>query len=283
MPSLNDPYGVLADAVDVVCEKCRRELDLVWDLGKAEFCCPRCRPVKRVSYTRCDECGCGLDWYDEWYRYVCPQCGMSKEGDCPYLRKEQSVKEAYSGPLKHFWFWINNVLGQEPASELGDAFNLLEKMKDLMKRDEISAPSVDDCRRWLKELGRSKLYKNTTQILKWLTNADHPPIDERAVEKAKVRFCNMLRIREKLNLGGNRRYYPFYIYKIFDEILEGEQRWVLSYIHLQSEKTRKKCDKEWKKIEEELEKEIFDGYYSDEAVGMLSPNYPGHVTSCALI
>ena len=152
-------------------------------------------------------------------------------------------------------------------SELGDTFNL-EKMKDLRNRDKISAPSVDDCRRWLKELGRSKLYKNTTRILKWLTNADHPLIDERAIEKTKVRFCCLLRIREKLYLGGNRRYYPFYIYKIFDEIVEGEQRSVLSYIDLQGEKTRKKCDKEWKKIEEELEKEITDGYYSNEAVGM---------------
>ena len=156
---------MLADAADVVCEECGHELDLVWDLGKAEFCCPRCRPVERVSYTRCDECVCGLDWCDEWYCNVCPQCGMSKEGDCPYLRKEPS---AQYDPLKHFWFWITHILGRESVSELGDAFNLLEKMKDLMNRDKISAPSVDECRCWLKELGRSKLYKNTTQILKWL-------------------------------------------------------------------------------------------------------------------
>ena len=80
---------------------------------------------------------------------------------------------------------------------------------------------------------------------------------------AKVRFCNLLRIREKLNPGGNRCNYPFYIYKIFEEILEGEQRWVLSYIHVQSEKTRKNYDKnydiEWRKKKEELEKGISDG------------------------
>ena len=67
-------------------------------------------------------------------------------------------------------------------------------------------------------------------------------------------FCCMLRIREKLGLGGNKCYHPFYICKIFDEILEGNQRWVLSYIYLQSEKTRKMCDKEWKKIKAELAK-----------------------------
>ena len=67
-------------------------------------------------------------------------------------------------------------------------------------------------------------------------------------------FCRMLRIRQKLGLGDNRCYYPFYIYKILDKILEGEQRWVLSYIHLQSEKTRKRCDIDWKKIRVELDR-----------------------------
>ena len=61
-------------------------------------------------------------------------------------------------------------------------------------------------------------------------------------------FCSILRMREKLEICCNRRYYPFYIYKIFDEILDGEQRWVLSHVHLQSEKTRKKCEIEWREI-----------------------------------
>ena len=61
-------------------------------------------------------------------------------------------------------------------------------------------------------------------------------------------FCSLPRMREKLELCGNRCYYPFYIYKIFNEILEGEQRWVLSHIHSQSEKTRKRCEIEWREI-----------------------------------
>ena len=44
-------------------------------------------------------------------------------------------------------------------------------------------------------------------------------------------------MREKL--ARVKFYYSYvvhFIYKIFDEILEGEQRWLLSHIHLQSEK-----------------------------------------------
>ena len=81
-------------------------------------------------------------------------------------------------------------------------------------------------------------------------------------------FYCMLRIQENLGLGGNRCYYPFYIYKIFDEILEGEQRRLLSYIHLQSEKTCKRCDIEWKKIKAEFEKQEEGG----TATGIHSKN-----------
>ena len=112
-------------------------------------------------------------------------------------------------------------------------------MKLLVRRDKISSPSVSDCRRWLKTLNRSKLSKNTTKMLMLLRNDDPPLINPDAIGKSKVIFCCMLRIRQKLGLGGNRCYYPFYVYKIFDEILEGEQRWLLSYIHQQNENTRK--------------------------------------------
>ena len=71
----------------------------------------------------------------------------------------------------------------------------------------------------VKKLSRSKLYKNTTMILKLLRNVDPPSIDLCDVRRAKLMFCCMLRIREKLGLSGNRCYYALYIYKIFDEIL----------------------------------------------------------------
>ena len=117
-----------------------------------------------------------------------------------------------------------------------------------MTRDKISAPSVGDCRRWLKELRRNRLYKNASLILKLLRDDELPPIDQCVINRAELMFCPVLRMREKLELCGNRRHYPFYIYKIFDEILEGEQRWVLSHIHLQSEKTSKKCEIDWREI-----------------------------------
>ena len=73
-----------------------------------------------------------------------------------------------------------------------------------------------------------------------LRDDELPPIDECVIKRAELMFCSMLRMREKLELYGSRRYYPFYIYKILDDILGGKRKWVLSHIiRLQSEKTRK--------------------------------------------
>ena len=107
---------------------------------------------------------------------------------------------------------------------MDDACKLLENTKLLVVCDEISHHSVSFFRRWFKKLGRSKLYKNTTKILKLLRNVDPPPIDPYAIGRAKVIFCCVLRIRQKLGLAGNRCYYPLYIYKTFHKILEGAQR-----------------------------------------------------------
>ena len=133
---------------------------------------------------------------------------------------------------------MTHILGVEHVSELRDAKRFLEIIKLLMTCDKISAPSVGDCS-WLKELRRSRLYKNASSILKLIREEELPPIDQCIIKRAELMFCSILRMREKLELCGNRHYYPFYIYTIFDEILDGEQRWVLSHIHLQNEKTRK--------------------------------------------
>ena len=76
-----------------------------------------------------------------------------------------------------------------------------------MTRDKIIAPSVGDCRRSLKELRRNRLYKNAYLILKLLRDDELPPIDECVIKRAELMFCSMLRIREKIELCGNRRYY----------------------------------------------------------------------------
>ena len=85
-----------------------------------------------------------------------------------------------------------------------DANRLLEKIKLLMTRDKIRTPSVEDCRRCLKELKRSRLYKNASLILKLIRDDELPPIDQCVIKRAELMFCSMLRMQEKLELCGNR-------------------------------------------------------------------------------
>ena len=130
----------------VVLEKCQKcGHNLAYCSNK--IYCPLCRQstVKQISYT-CQECGCDLVCGGR--RYYCTQCRL--EGDDPYPQEGRvESKGAQYDPLKHFRFWITHILGVEPVSELGDACRSLEKIKLLMTRDKISAPSVGDCRRSL--------------------------------------------------------------------------------------------------------------------------------------
>ena len=85
-------------------------------------------------------------------KYTCPECGWDLVyGGCPSDPYPQEgrieSKGAQYDPLKHFRFWMTHNLEVEPVSEFEDACRLLEKIKVLMTRDKISAPSVGDCRR----------------------------------------------------------------------------------------------------------------------------------------
>ena len=87
--------------------------------------------MKLASYT-CLECDCDFV-YGEWC-YYCRQCGQMEDGPHPKKGWLKS-KGAQYDPLKHFRFWITDILGVEPLSELGDAYQLFENIKLLMTRD----------------------------------------------------------------------------------------------------------------------------------------------------
>ena len=160
----------MASVVLEECQKCGHYL--AYDSNK--IYCPPCRgsTVKLVSYT-CEECDYDLVYSGR--RCYCPQCGL--EGDDTYPQEGRvEFKGGQYDPLTHFRFWMTHILGVEPVSELRDANRLLEKIKLLMTRDKISAPSVGDCRRWLKELRRNRLYKNASLILKLLRMSCLPSI-----------------------------------------------------------------------------------------------------------
>ena len=128
----------MASVVLEECQKCGQ--NLAYDSN--ESYCPLCRrsTVKQISYT-CTECGCDLVYSGRGYN--CPQCGI--EGDDPYPQEGRvESKGVQYDSLTHFRFWMTHILGVEPASEFGDACRLLEKIKLLMTRDKISAPSVGD-------------------------------------------------------------------------------------------------------------------------------------------
>jgi hypothetical protein len=107
---------------------------------------------------------------------------------------------------------------------------------------------VDDGRRLLKELNKTNLNKNISLIMKLLTGKGPPQISEDLYQLGYSIFLQVMEARENINFKNrnNRIYYPYYLYKIFDIILESpDDRRLLNYIHLHKNPTLANNDLEW--------------------------------------
>ena len=104
----------------------------------------------------------------------------------------------------------------------------------------------------LKEIKQTSLNRNIPLILKKLTGIGPPSLSEQLLQKVEKIFDKIVEVEEKRDRPGrtNRNYYPYYIYKIFDSVLDKDDpsRGVLYYIYLQSEDTLEKDDLDWYEI-----------------------------------
>jgi len=222
------------------------------------------------DYMNCSDCNYEMSVNSDRSELFCPLCGVIQEllgtvfDDTQFYNQEgQKTKSGTFNPNRHFKFWMMHILAQEPEEEIGnkndpsDIFGqkLIKKLSNIIHREKkiLMLINVYDMRKMLKSIGRTDLNKNIPLILKKLTGVGppHPPIEYcRKVEKI---FSMAIEIREQVRGADrtNRNYYPFYIYKIFEDTIpktDIESRRILYYIYLQGETTLRKNDAEWKLI-----------------------------------
>jgi hypothetical protein len=186
---------------------------------------------------------------------TCPECGYIKENLDMHC---ESIKDRYKTgtfkPKNHHKVWMNHILGIEPESEVKNLPKVLDDMRAIIRRDNriLRLLTVDNVRSMLKELKRTELNKNTTLLLKKLTGISPPHISKEYLRESEICFMKVSEVRDNLpSKKSNRKYYPYYIYKIFDCILprsDRESRRILFYIHLQGRNTLINNDAEWREI-----------------------------------
>ena len=216
----------------------------------------------------CEDCECLMDLTFEQGEAICPECGeirylSSHACDDAQGQDGQKSKSGSFNPNRHFHFWMDRILARESEEELGDKDDpnntcgekLFTQLKAIVKRDRkiLRLLTVDDVRSMLKEIDRTDLNKNVPTIMRRLTGVGPPNLSEMVCQRVEYIFSKAIALGEtvKSSIRTNRNYYPYYIYKILEAVLDknnSDDRRVLSYIYMQGQETLDKNDKEWEKI-----------------------------------
>lgn len=96
--------------------------------------------------------------YDEGMGYFCISCVSVKEGYDQIIGVSQY--QSQFNFRKQFRVWIERILGMAHGRENENTESLLKEFRACMKSERNDAPSIEDCRLWLKRLPRSKKNSN---------------------------------------------------------------------------------------------------------------------------
>ena len=109
--------------------------------------------------------------------------------------------------------------------------------------------SPDDVRTILKTYKLIKYNSYTSRIITVISGIGPPQIPLSIIQRSGALFNQVLDIQKKIfKTDKNRRYYPYYIYKLFESLLTGQHLRILYYIHLQSRETIANSDRDWMEI-----------------------------------
>ena len=257
-----------------VCADLQRLLDIYprGGEGRGEGPGPAAGAAQHVDYERCPACGgdMAVDAGRSELRCCDAECGTIRElvgtvfDDSQFYSQEgQKAKSGTFNPNRHFQFWWTHILAREPEEEIGckaDPDNLygeklLLALRAIVVRDRkvLRLLTVNDVRAMLREAGRTDLNKNVPLVLKKLTGIGPPQIADATAVRVENLFTKAIEIGERVRRAGrvNRNYYPYYIYKILDQLLaedDLENRRVLYYVYVQSKETVEADDADWEQI-----------------------------------
>lgn len=222
------------------------------------------------SYNQCQLCSSKMIIDLEHAEMTCTTCGFASylvgtiiyENSMFYNNDAFKNKVSLFNPNKHYNDWINHISSKDPDNVLGldDGESLLIDLRKIIVRDKkiLKLLTIKDIRKMLKEVGKTSLNKHSSLILKKLTGISPPHLPTEILAKAESIFIKAIEVSEKHKREDrtNRNYYPYYIYKTLDILLDEkdyENRRFLDYIHFQSYSAITKCDQDWQVICKELD------------------------------
>lgn len=214
-----------------------------------------------VRYQQCRQCGCQMIIDHSRSEMFCEYCGIvdtlvGKLQQIEYANtdKVQSAKDDVSRHLKK---WLHYIQGTNQIENITKYEEDLSKIKNHIEIHQVDVNSLNvaKMRKILKDVNMTDYNYNCTKLIVDCGGPAPPTLSTYEFERVCMYVQKIFSIKKTLKKPCNKKpYYPYYIYKVFENILPEEKKPLMNYVHFQDPKTLKKCDLEFKDICAELKK-----------------------------
>jgi hypothetical protein len=209
-----------------------------------------------TNYDMC--CGTQMMIISETSEFKCQNCfrikcieGVIFKNDQFYPQDGHKTKHGTYDSMRHYKFWIEHIQGKEKQDfspifldKLSNQLSIVQKNKRLITYIQVRAALKSQ------NIDTPKYNDHVSLLLKLMGGTQCPILsyDENAL--ASLMFSRIMCIYDCLKLPNkNKPYYPYFIYKILEQILYASPKLlILNYIHLQARSTMIKHDNIYKKI-----------------------------------
>ena len=209
--------------------------------------------LEKRNYEVC-KCGNRMTVIPELSELRCDMCCKTKKiigavfrDDQFYPQEGQKTKHGGYDTTRHYKFWMERLQALESKTFCdADVINIEYVItRDNHDRKEINCETM---RYILKDpiVGATHLNDHAPLLVKIFGGLPPPQLDFQENRLTAIRFNKAMKLYDEVNPdGGNKPYYPYFIYKILEHMFKEfpEKLRILEYIHLQSRETVIKNDK----------------------------------------
>ena len=217
--------------------------------------------LERKNWEVC-KCGSRFAIVPELSEMHCsnPNCNKTKiitgtvfRDDQFYPQEGQRAKHGGYDTSRHYRFWIERLQAIEPKT-FDD--KVMTRAEYVLNRDQYNRKTLSclQIRVILKDPYVNATYLNdhAPRLVVKFGGMAPPQLSFQEDKVISARFAQAMILYDEVNpSGGNKPYYPYFIYKIIEHYFKGnaEKLRLLDYIHLQSRETVAKNDGYYREME----------------------------------
>lgn len=215
--------------------------------------------IEKNEYEICKLCNHKMNVKINTSELTCYSCGniitligTVFEDSHFYGQEGGRYKHGSYSPMRHCKSWVDSLQAKE--GKIIEK-NVLEQIRNRITKNKIvniKNISIEQYRKYLKDLKLTKYNNHIILIRKCISGVSPPQLTHLEINKLYMYFDKSIKTYLEIKPPSKRNsmFYPFYIYKIIELIIEDplKKKEILNCIHLQEKSTLIDNDKYWMKI-----------------------------------